>query len=77
MTKQESGVYDVEAYAVGGILVIGWTPGDRERQRSLEVFRHDLKSVLVVTYDELLTKLEHLLDFLNATPPSVEGAPTP
>jgi len=55
--KQESGVYDVGAYAVGGILVIGRTPDDRDRQKSLELFRHDLKSVLIVTYDELLAKL--------------------
>lgn len=66
--KQESGIYDVEAYAVGGILVIGRTPGDRERQKSLELFRQDLKSVSVVTYDELLTKLENLLEFLQVTP---------
>lgn len=75
--KQESGVYDVEAYAVGGILVIGRTPDDRDRQKSLELFRHDLKSVLVVTYDELLTKLESLLEFLRATPASTEEQPGP
>ncbi len=73
--KQESGVYDVEAYAVGGILVIGRTPDDRDRQKSLELFRHDLKSVLIVTYDELLTKLESLLEFLQATPASIEELP--
>lgn len=64
--KQESGIYDVEAYAVEGILLIGRSPSDRDRQKSLEIFRHDLKSVLVVTYDELLSKLENLLEFLKA-----------
>lgn len=73
--KQESGIYDVEAYAVGGILVIGRTPNDRDRQKSLELFRHDLKSILVVTYDELLTKLESLLEFLQVTPTSAEELP--
>ncbi|SEJ80506.1 protein of unknown function [Sphingobium sp. AP50] len=63
--KQESGIYDVEVYAVEGILVIGRTPADRDRQKSLELFRHDLKSVVVLTYDELLEKLENLHDFLQ------------
>ncbi|HEY0027373.1 MAG TPA: Shedu anti-phage system protein SduA domain-containing protein [Allosphingosinicella sp.] len=73
LKKQESGVFDVEAYAVDGILVIGRTPADRERQKSLELFRHDLKSVLVLTYDELLTKLENLLEFLQVTSAPAES----
>lgn len=63
--KQESGIYDVEAYATECILVIGRNPVDRDREKSLELFRHDLKSVLVLTYDELLEKLENLHEFLQ------------
>lgn len=63
--KQESGVYDVEAYATECILVIGRTPLDRDRQKSLELFRHHLNSVLVLTYDELLEKRENLHEFLH------------
>ena len=45
--------------------MIGRNPVDREREKSLELFRHDLKSVLVLTYDELLEKLENLHEFLQ------------
>lgn len=68
--KVESRLYDVEAYAVEGILVIGRTPDDPNQQKSLELFRHGLKSILVLTYDELLMKLENLRDFLR--PPSAQ-----
>ncbi|WP_434616491.1 Shedu immune nuclease family protein [Azospirillum sp. B2RO_4] len=63
--KHSSGIHDVESYAVQGIVIIGRAPNDRDQKKSLELFRHGLKSVLVITFDEMLAKLEDLVGFLR------------
>lgn len=40
--------------------------------KSLELFRNGLKSVTIITFEELLGKLEYLLEFLR-TPPASEA----
>jgi Domain of unknown function (DUF4263) len=65
--KIDSRNYDVETYAVHCLIVAGRTPQAPAALKSLELFRNSLKSVSVVTFDELLGKLEQLLDFLKDT----------
>ncbi len=63
--KEDSRLYDIETFAVHGILVAGVTPSDLARQKSFELFRSNLKNILVITFDELLEKLKQLHKFLS------------
>ena len=65
--KDNSGVFDVESYAVQCLVIAGCSPKGRAQLKSLELFRNALKSVTVVTFDELLRKLEHLLEVLRGS----------
>ena len=56
---------DVEAHHVHACLLIGTLPSGQDRVRSFELFRHNLKDVVVVTFDELLRKVADLCAFLN------------
>lgn len=64
--KDASGVYDVESYAIQGLIVAGRTPTGSPKVKSFELFRNALKSVTVITFDELVEKLKHLLEVLHA-----------
>jgi hypothetical protein len=66
--KVASNIYDVETYAVQCLVVAGRTPETSAMLKSLELFRNGLKSVTVVTFDELLGKLAQILEFLRGTP---------
>jgi hypothetical protein len=55
--KDNSGVYDIESYSVDCVLIIGTIPEVKEQKKSFELFRHNLKDIKIVTFDELLTKL--------------------
>jgi hypothetical protein len=68
--KATSRRYDLEAYAVRCVVIIGTTPEEREQKRSLELFRNNLHDTLIVTFDELLVKLRHLQQFLAPPTPS-------
>lgn len=70
--KEASGIHDVEAFAVQMLIVAGRSieRTDRDRLKSFELFRNSLKSVVIVTFDELLLKLEYLVEFLKAPSPS-------
>ncbi len=74
--KDASNVWDVESYAIQGMVVAGRTPTGRPQLKSFELFRNGLKSVVVVTFDELLQKLEHLLEVLGAPPSAEASAPS-
>ena len=65
--KDASGVRDVESYAVQGMVIAGRTPSERDSLKSLELFRNGLKSVSVVTFDELLGKLQFLLEVFRGS----------
>ncbi len=65
MLKHASGIYDVESYAIQGVVIAGRNPIDRDQKKSLELFRHSLKSVMVITFDEMLAKLENLIELLR------------
>ena len=55
----------VEAYHVQAYVLAGTIPAGDAQIRSFELFRHNLKDVVVVTFDELLRKVEDLADFLE------------
>jgi hypothetical protein len=63
--KDTSGIWEVESYAVQGLVIAGRTPTGRAQLKSFELFRNGLKSVMVITFDELLSKLEQLLEVLR------------
>ncbi|KWV51992.1 hypothetical protein AS026_05325 [Rhizobium altiplani] len=60
--KDASGIYDVESYAIQGLIIAGMIPTGRDNLKSFELFRNGLKSVSIVTYDEMLAKLEFLYE---------------
>ena len=62
---QDKELEDKDVASVHCILVTGSTPEIREDRRSFELFRGALRDVSVVTFDELLTKLETVADVLK------------
>ncbi|MNV54135.1 hypothetical protein D3C71_1463090 [compost metagenome] len=48
----------VHAHAVAAIVIIGRTPSKIDEQRAFEQYRNSLKDVLVITFDEMLGRLE-------------------
>lgn len=50
----------IHAHAIAAIVIIGRTPEDESKQRAFEQYRSGLKDVLVVTFDELLVRLESI-----------------
>lgn len=67
--KDSSGNYDVESYAIQCVVVAGTAPTEKDKLKSLELFRNSLKSVTVITFDEMLAKLDDLIEFLQ--PPTL------
>jgi len=66
--KENSRQFDIESYAIKCLVIVGRTPESEEQRKSLELFRNNLNDVLIVTFDELLKKLELLRDFLRGGP---------
>jgi hypothetical protein len=69
----------VESCDIKGIIVAGVMPVSWPERRSFELFRNGLKSILVITFDELRNKLEHMLEVLRSPPedPIDTGLSTP
>ena len=63
--KNNSRIYDIESYSVHCCLIIGRVPSDEDQLKSFEFFRGNSKDVEIVTFDELLKRLEQLYDFLR------------
>ncbi|MGH4014363.1 MAG: Shedu immune nuclease family protein [Pseudonocardiaceae bacterium] len=63
--KEKSHIYDIHAYAIRCCVVIGRTPEDDDRKKALEAYRGNSSMVDVITYDELLVKLEQLRNLLG------------
>lgn len=64
LIKHNSGIHDIQSYAVHGILIIGCMPSGEEEKKSFELFRGNSKDVSIITFDELLEKLKQLHQFL-------------
>ncbi len=65
--KDRSGIHDIESYSVQCCLVIGTTPKSVDEQKSFELFRGNSKDVHIVTFDELLEKLNQFRNLLTST----------
>lgn len=65
--KTNARQYDLESYNIRCIVIAGRTPSNNEpdKLKSLELFRNNLRSVTIVTYDEILESLETLRRFLS------------
>lgn len=63
---RNSRMNDIESYAINCLIVAGRDLGDGDRQKSFELYRNALNAVSIVTFDELLAKVEALLAFLQA-----------
>lgn len=64
--KYNSRQYDLESYNIRCIVIAGRTPSnDHDKKKSLELFRNNLRSVTIVTYDEILESLKALYRFLS------------
>lgn len=58
--KEQSEQYDIHDYGTRCIIVAGVTPSDRARRKSLELLRNALVGVTLLTFDELLARLEEI-----------------
>jgi len=67
LLKESSQDLSLEAYAINGVVIAGRNLTDRAQQKSFELFRNSLRFVLVITFDELLQKLQHLVEVLRPT----------
>jgi len=50
------------------VVLAGKTPQDKSERRSLDLFRHSSKDVMIVTFDELLEKLKQLQRLMMPRP---------
>ncbi|WP_173025545.1 Shedu immune nuclease family protein [Acidovorax sp. SRB_14] len=57
---------DTHVSAVHCIVIAGTAPGTIQEKRSLDLFRHSSRDVVVVTFDELLDKLREILRLMTA-----------
>lgn len=60
----------IEGWYVTCVVVAGTSPEDGPRRKALELYRTSLKDVVVITYDELLCRLETLRHFLSDEGPA-------
>ena len=58
---------DTHVSAVHCIVIAGTAPATIQEKRSLDLFRHSARDVVVVTFDELLEKLREILRLLTAS----------
>jgi hypothetical protein len=64
--KYNARQYDLESYNIRCIVIAGRTPlDDDNKKKSLELFRNNLRSVTIITYDEILESLKALHYFLS------------
>ena len=71
MLRRDRGL-ELETFHVECVVLAGRIPDTLEERKSFEIFRTSLKDVRVLTYDELLAKLESLRDLLASDPGAVE-----
>lgn len=66
LLKSTSREWSIESYAVRCCVIAGQVPADEDQNKSFELFRGNSRNVEVVTYDELLEKLEQLHHLLSS-----------
>lgn len=66
-TKRDASDIDsLETHSVHCCAIVGLMPKESDQQRSFEMFRGNSKDVAILTFDELLQKLENIRAFLRA-----------
>jgi hypothetical protein len=78
LLKEESERPDIHDYGIRCIVIAGRTPDDRARRRSLELLRNVMVGVTVLTFDELLARLDEIHAALGpsaAEPPTLGEPP--
>lgn len=71
--KDSSRIANLETYSVTGILIIGRSLSEVDQQKSFELYRGNSKNIQLITFDELLNKLELLLKFLSPEEQATSG----
>ena len=64
--KENDNIRDIYAYSVSCIVIAGREIEPVDHKKSFELFRGGQRDVLIITFDEVLTKLKALHDFLRA-----------
>jgi len=64
---------DKHVATVHCIVVAGKAPAEPERQRSLDLFRNATKDVAIITFDELLNKLQNIHGLMSSAEQSADG----
>lgn len=64
---------DLTTYHVDCVVVAGLTPTHDDQRKAFELYRQGLKDVRIVTFDELLLKLESLREVLAGAPDPQAG----
>lgn len=65
--KDNSEDHSIEAFAINAVVIAGRNPTEKAERKSFEFYRNSLRSVLILTFDELLHKLEQLHEVLRPT----------
>ena len=71
LLKEESERPDIHDFGIRCIIVVGRTPDGRPRRKSLELLRNAMVGITILTFDELLARLEEIHAALS---PSTEGS---
>lgn len=64
--SHDPGLKDTHVSTVHCIVIAGTAPSTIQEKRSLDLFRHSSRDVVVVTFDELLDKLREILRLMTA-----------
>lgn len=64
--KINEGVYDIFAYSVQCVVIAGRVPDTEQKRKSFELYRSNLRDVVIITFDELLEKLKSIYEFLSS-----------
>lgn len=64
---KETRTYEYEANNIKSILIIGKIPSEPKEREVFENFRNELKSVEIVTFDELLDKIDLQISIIEGT----------
>lgn len=75
--SHDPGLKDTHVSAVHCIVIAGTAPTTIQEKRSLDLFRHSSRDVVVVTFDELLDKLREILRLMTAGVPGPAPTPAP
>ncbi|MBW5930646.1 hypothetical protein CF038_24645 [Klebsiella michiganensis] len=65
--SQDRAMNEIHVSSVNCIVIIGSMPEKHAQKSNFDLFRHSLKDIVVITFDELLEKLKELQRIMCAT----------